>query len=116
MSKNYTMEKIRDKVDKGQFLDDAEKQYLDLEAGNAVDGVIGRWQGRGAGFVLHMAKLLEKRGQELREKELGRARKETPKPATHEPQHNEADHASDGGIFGNVGESRLFGSDFYGRK
>lgn len=55
MSKNYSMDKIRDKVDKGQFLDDAEKQYLNLEAGNAVDGLIGRWGGRGAGFLLHMA-------------------------------------------------------------
>lgn len=36
---------IRDKFDRGQ--------YLDLEAGNAVNGVLARWRGRGDGFRYH---------------------------------------------------------------
>jgi hypothetical protein len=50
VSGNYTFDKVREKVDKGQFLTEVEKNYMAEEARSAAESIRGRYAGRGPRF------------------------------------------------------------------
>src|SRR5262245_30019447 len=69
MGIGFTNQRLKDKIDKGQYLSDTEKAYLKMEAKNAVNGVAGKYRGRGSHFVKLMAEVFHEEAQAIADEE-----------------------------------------------
>lgn len=79
---DFTFKKVKEKAEKGQFLNDTEKKYLTIEAKNAALSLANRWGHRGAAFLVMAAQELERMGFEQKaEEENIQLRKADEKPA-----------------------------------
>lgn len=89
-----TNDRLKDKMSKGHFLSDDEKNYLQLDAHNAVAGIAERYRNRGAGFVLMMAEAFFDEAKRIANREAIKAGKQ-PVSKQREPETLEETEASD---------------------
>lgn len=107
MSKlGYTSQKIKDKMDAGQFLSKEEQALIDMETLQAAEQFALRHKNRGSAFLLQAAQNAAKIADQMRSDELRKQGKEPPRS----PQTmDELDAALSKPVEG------LFGGDIYGR-